>query len=220
MPKLFKKSRTAVIGLALTLGLALGSQAFGEKSESRDVKDFSYVKLSGSMDAVITAGEAKTVVIKADADELDQIKTYVEDGVLYIKQKSRRGYWGSSGDVEVVISTPKFDGVTLSGSGDVTARGVDSKEFKAKISGSGDIDLAGRCGMAKLAISGSGDVDADRLKCQDVDIAISGSGDADVHATGLVSVRISGSGDVEVHGGGRVTESRISGSGNLTVRSE
>ncbi|MGF1605607.1 MAG: head GIN domain-containing protein [Rhodothalassiaceae bacterium] len=199
-----------LLSAAVLAGPALADQ------ETRSLEAFKEIKISGSMDADVRLGDTHRITIEADRETLARIETEVRDGVLHVKERDRRG-WGRRGSVDLAIVTQALDGVTLSGSGDVTARNIDTDAFHLRISGSGDGDLAGRCGTLKIVVSGSGDVDASGLECDDVDVSISGSGDAEVYARRDVSVRVSGSGDVDIYGGGRLTNSKVSGSGDVAI---
>lgn len=206
----------AVFGL-----MAAPGQADDDVVRTLALTGFEEVRLSGSMDLTIRVGERFEVVVEGDRDRVDALETKVKDGVLYLSERRRRGGggWFSGGDLDLAIAMPVLTGVAVSGSGDVQAHGIESDSFAAAISGSGDMDLSGRCGRLKIAVSGSGDVSAAGLTCRDADISIAGSGDAEVHATREVSVRVSGSGDVDIYGGGRITSSKISGSSDLTLHS-
>lgn len=182
--------------------------------QARELPAFTKVAVSGSLDSVITAGEAQAVTIIADADRQERIETEVRNGTLYIKMK---GNWRGGGSPEAVITVPTLESYALSGSGDADLRNIDADSFALRISGSGDIDAQGRCGSGAFAISGSGDIMARRLQCRDVELSISGSGDAEIYASGIMNVSVSGSGDVDAWGGGSVKRMRMSGSGDFEM---
>lgn len=199
---------------------------------------FDKVSASGSETITITTGKAASVTATGDAEKLDRLRIEVKDATLMIDHKSNMSWnWGSGEPVRIAITMPALHGVHASGSGDITAdngtgpafdgslsgsgdlniRVIDSPVVKLHTSGSGDIAAAGKCGAGKFSISGSGDVALAGLKCADVEIAITGSGDVAANATGNANIRISGSGDVTITGGARCM-SHSSGSGDVTCR--
>lgn len=142
-----------------------------------------------------------------------------------------------AGDVQQNRPVTGFDRITLAGSMDAQVRVGEAhsvtviadetvidrivtqvKDGKLAINGSGDLDVAGRCGASTIAINGSGDVDAQALKCDTVSVTVNGAGDADVYADEQVEVTIRGSADVTVHGNpDRVIPRSIAGSGSFTM---
>ena len=209
--------KAASLALTAALGLAtLTGAALADDTEERQVDPFRGVTLKGAGDLTIEVGGEQRVSVTAD--DLSQVKTRVTgNGILEIVNRGSGGLFGGGNDLSATLSVPSLVSLTLSGSGDATATGIDAETFDLRISGSGEADLAGRCGTGSVTISGSGDVNARSLECRDIRMDISGSGDADVYATGTVRVEIAGSGDVDVYGGGRVTRLETSGSGDVTV---
>jgi hypothetical protein len=222
---------SSLAGLAAALLIASPVAA----AERRfDVSGFQKVAASGSDDVVITSGDRFSVVADGPENWLDRLEIKVEGDTLKIGQKKR---WFSMtvGDTKIRITMPVLTGLSLAGSGSITADKASGPAFVGSISGSGDIRIAaldadsvrlgmsgsgdimaaGRCSTAKIGISGSGDVDISGLKCADVDIGISGSGDVNAFASRKAKIGISGSGDVQIKGGGKC-EIRTSGSGEVT----
>ncbi|MEY2884753.1 MAG: hypothetical protein RL490_2477 [Pseudomonadota bacterium] len=222
--------RSATLALLATLSACAASAA----ERSFPVTGFDKVSAAGSEDVVITTGKAASVVASGPTDVLDKLEVSVEGTTLKIRRKGNS--WGWSNDKTVIrITMPALHGLSLAGSGDVTAdKGsgpafaaglagsgdlkiaqIDSPSVTISTSGSGDIMAAGRCDSAKVSIAGSGDIMLAGLQCKAVDIGIAGSGDVSAYATQTANVRISGSGDVKVSGGARCT-SRTSGSGTVS----
>ncbi|MBK5909913.1 hypothetical protein CCR85_00195 [Rhodothalassium salexigens] len=207
--------RTAAAALALAV-LAAGT-ALADQTETRPLPPFHGVHMEGHGDLDIRVGGDQRVTLTAD--DLGKVETEVEDGILKIRQPTRRGWFSGDNDLDIEISVASLDEIKLSGSGDVEAEGIDADSFTLAVSGSGDAELSGRCTSAKLSMSGSGDIDARDLRAEDVVLSISGSGDASVHASGTLQVTVSGSGDVDVYGGPMVRQ-RVSGSGDITMHDD
>lgn len=178
-----------------------------------DVKDFTRVALTGSHNVEISPG-AFSVTAEGDAKDLDRLKITVDDGQLVVSQKS--GVYTSGGHVLVHVRLPALSSMTLTGSGDMTAVGVNAKAFEARLTGSGDLTVSGECTSIKANLLGSGDLMARDLKCETGVASVLGSGDLDLYVSKDIEASVMGSGDIKIHGNpaGRQTKER--GSGDIT----
>jgi hypothetical protein len=120
-----------------------------------------------------------------------------------------------SGSIKVEGTIAGNFKATLSGSGDISA-GVKSDELHAVISGSGSIKLWGTAGTANFVISGSGEIDGKKLKTNSSMAMITGSGNVYVAADRTVSAHITGSGSLIYSGNANVTDSHYTGSGRVS----
>ncbi len=122
-----------------------------------------------------------------------------------------------AGDIQVEsFNTPAMK-LALSGSGNARLQKLTAGEFGISISGSGDVSADGSAGKLKVSIAGSGDVRLGDLKAEDVSVSIAGSGDAAVHANKTLDISIAGSGDV-TYSGSPAVKSTVAGSGSVTRR--
>jgi hypothetical protein len=94
---------------------------------------------------------------------------------------------------------------------------LDADEIQSRVSGSGEIDIAGKARKLDASISGSGTVYAYNLKTPDVSVKITGSGDARVYPTVSLYAGITGSGSVYYKGEPKV-DSDVTGSGRVKKR--
>src|SRR5205809_2833546 len=90
-------------------------------SEHRTVADFTRVDLAGTSKVIVRVGAPKSVVVRGDDNLLPLITTKVSDGTLVVAES---GSFNSQRGVEVDVAIPSLSGVTLSGTGDLTATGV------------------------------------------------------------------------------------------------
>lgn len=221
--------------IALVAALLLGSAAHADQ-RSFPVGSFDRLASSGSADISVTTGKTPGVSVEASKDTLDRMDIRVDGSTLRIGMK--KGSWGvswNSGKIKVAVTVPMLRSVDLSGSGSVVVNQIKVPEFTAgisgsgearfpsvdagtvrlSISGSGDVDAAGRCGAAHVDIAGSGDVDIGKLQCTSLSASIAGSGDIDAYATTSANISIAGSGDARVAGGAKCKISKA-GSGTVT----
>lgn len=112
--------------------------------------------------------------------------------------------------------TAKTLKVTLSGSGNIEAEGIATGELTTRISGSGDLTLAGTADKSSYTVAGSGDIDAKSVKSKAVEAHISGSGNINCHADESMDAHTSGSGDITYSGNATVIKSKSSGSGDIS----
>lgn len=208
------RSFLPVLAAALVPGLALAAPV----EQSRDVPTFDRIELHGSIDAEIDvdAGE-QSVVIRADADLQDRIRTEVRGRTLVIDMK---GSFRNVGAMKALIRVAALEALDIDGSSDARIRGIDSPRFDIEIDGSGDVEAAGRAATCHFEIDGSGDISARDLGCGDAEVDISGSGDAEIHVTGSLSIDIAGSGDVDAWGSPSTRRVTTSGSGDFRVHDD
>ncbi|RLD61873.1 MAG: hypothetical protein DRJ01_07120 [Bacteroidetes bacterium] len=201
--------------------------------QERTVDQFSKIDLSIAAHVFLKQGAEQSVVIEADENIIEEIKTVVNNNTLLIKIDKWMLHYKN---VNVYITTPNVDGLDVSGSGkiealtpiktsnlklDVSGSGkiyiseLNADNVSADISGSGRINLEGKTKLTKLSfdISGSGKIFCNE-QTQNVIGNISGSGTGNVNATQKLNVEISGSGKV-YYKGNPLINCDISGSGKL-----
>jgi hypothetical protein len=190
--------------------------ASGDKTtETRELRQFTGVKSSGANDVHVTYGPEFKVTIKGSDNLVPYFKTEVVGNTLHL------GYERVSvrrDDIEVFVTLPEIQYVSVSGSGSVDIYGnfPDVEFFDVAISGSGEVDVEDpfTADETVIKISGSGEADLEELNTRHADINISGSGDAKLRIQETLKARISGSGKIYYKGNPQV-DSKISGSGKV-----
>jgi len=221
-----KSILTAILVLSASLALS---------QKSYDVKDFNQISLASSIKAYVSIGDNYEVTAKGDEDDLEDLEIYVKNNDLIIKRKSSWGWnWGGS-KIEVNITLPEIEELSVSGSGSlkvmdkfnagdlrlsVSGSGnmeldTDSKIVDASISGSGKIKAKGSAEEIDVKISGSGGFRGEELKATHCEAKISGSGSCEVYAVESINAKISGSGSVRYAGDPKKVNSHSSGSGKV-----
>lgn len=215
------------------------SLAWAQGKETRDVGNFDFIAMNISGKVYVTQGNKNEVIVEADRDDMENIRTEVRSGRLSISTRDN-GRWfrwgdGLDGKVNVYITVKDLRGVSVSGSGDVISQNtikaddfeasisgsgdieieLDSRNVQSRITGSGNIELKGSAQRARLGISGSGKYFAEELKVDDYEVTISGSGRASINTNGELDVRISGSGSVYYSGEPTGVNTNVSGSGRV-----
>jgi len=117
--------------------------------------------------------------------------------------------------VKITVIAPDITKFDVRGSGDLEIRRYDHPALAVTVSGSGDIQAAGRTETVAVDNSGSGWVNLTDLKAKDAVFDTSGSGGGALFATNKAKIDISGSGDVELRTEPKLVSSEISGSGEI-----
>jgi hypothetical protein len=230
-----------IVFVGILAGVAACNAGFGGivngsgqvRSESRTVRDFKSVDLTGVGTLVITQGSTEVLTIEAEDNLLPVLTSDVRGGRLTLGTKNHTVIRPTK-PIRYTLTVKNLEAIDISGSGDVQATTLKSDRFKveisgsgnaaidqltattltADISGSGNITLAGTVSRQEIGISGSGKFQADNLASNTARVNTSGNGKATLRVSDTLDVRISGSGSVGYIGSPRVSTD-ISGSGRV-----
>jgi Putative auto-transporter adhesin, head GIN domain len=226
-----------LLSVAASLAGATASAA-DVVSETRTISSFRTVRLVGSADLVLTQADTPSLTVEGEKDAMPYLKSEMRgDELLLSYEPKGRGWWGpdrkgprfllsakglerisaaGSGDVRSDSFTVPGDfEIAMAGSSDVHFGALAARKLLVRISGAGDITLAGGVLEQNVRIAGSGDYHGAALQSATATISIAGSGDAVLWARDSLSVKIAGSGDVKYYGRPAISKS-IAGSGSVT----
>ena len=165
-------------------------------TEDRVISGFSGVEVNGSFDVYVDTSMETSLLIEADENLLDLIKTQVRGNNLVIDTYRDRCLRSSHG-IKIFVKTPNIDELILRGSGTIDCNDFESTELKVQIEGSGDINLNyAKIDEGNFEISGSGSI----------------TGTVDTYSA---NIEVSGSGEIHLDGTAHVAEMVITGSGNI-----
>jgi hypothetical protein len=179
--------------------------------------------------------------VKGKESTLGKLITEVSNRKLVIRYPNESFFskW-NPGTVDVYVTIPQIDGLSISGSGSILSDGMiesrildvmvsgsgdvklgdlKAEKVSATLSGSGNIHLLGKqsADEFKAVISGSGNIKASDFPANNVDVKIVGSGNCRVNSVKKLFVRLAGSGNVSYRGNPTI-DSSVAGSG--TVKEE
>lgn len=197
-----------------------------------EVAAFHGIVVEGAIDVVLTPGQQQQVVVEAQANLIDLVRTKVADGVWTIS--TTEGY-STDKPFIVHITAPVVDDVAIRGSGDVHGEGTfqadgvklsiegsgdiqlayNARNVTAAVRGSGDMQLSGKCDVLAVAVQGSGDVLAKELKANSATASSAGSGDIAVFALKSLVATTAGSGDIVYCGDPSQVQKQSAGSGEI-----
>lgn len=193
---------------------------------------FSKIELNGASKVILKQGKIQVVKVTAAQNIIDLLNRNIRSDEWDIKFNS---CIISPEDVEIEITIPTIEELSIEGSGSIKSEGlissnllelsiegsgeldltIDVKELESEISGSGDLKLEGATKIHNIVINGSGDLEAYKLNCDEADIEINGSGDVKLNVSYSLDVEVNGSGDVYYQGNVKKINSNINGSGKL-----
>lgn len=170
-------------------------------------------------DVVYLQGDTPSVVVTGPKSMADRVN--LTDGRLTWDRgdDDRTDHvvfgWSNNDRLRITVTAPSVKAFDLESSADLSIRAYDQPTFELNVSGSGDVDAAGRTGAATVNVSGSGDSDLSALDTTDANVDTSGSGDVRVGPTGSAKIDISGSGDVDLTRRPANLTQSVSGSGDI-----
>ena len=227
---------TLIIAVLL-LGACSAKVVRGSRSyvtETREVRGFDRVTLAGSGDVTLIQGERESLTVETDDNIMPYITTQVRGNTLTLGAKS--GVSLSPTRLRFALTVVDLEGITITGSGNVTTERLDADRIEIKItgsgnvridgleadratvevSGSGNVDLAGTVNALEITVSGSGNYRGEDLRSETASVKVTGSGNATVWATESLDVHLTGSGSARYYGTPQVN---LTGSGSGNVKS-
>lgn len=232
------KTNLIIFALVITAFFTGMSQASAQR-EIREVPVFTEISLRVSARLHIRQGDVQTVEIEAGRTTLGELITEVKDRALIIRFPTRQllNKNFDPGKINIYVTVPEINALSLSGSGDIVADGalstrimdlnvsgsgsiilshLNADKVKAVVSGSGDIVIKDGKTADEFngTVSGSGNIRAADYEAKEVSIRIVGSGNCYIHSDGNINARIAGSGSVYYSGNPDI-DSSVAGSGRV-----
>lgn len=229
---MFKKLTVIIVSLFIIMGLAVagctasvrGSGSVVE--EGREVAQFDRIALDGMGEIILTQGDDTSLVIEAEDNLMEYIKTTVRGDELTISLQSRRPIIPTE-PIKFYVTSPSIEGVSIDGLGTIHADTIESDSIEFSMNGSGavkidelnadnltvDIDglgtieLAGVVDHQEIDIDGSGSYDGKDIESKTASIDIDGLGSATITVHDELDVDIDGRGQVSYYGNPDVDKS-------------
>ncbi|MGZ3958321.1 MAG: head GIN domain-containing protein, partial [Flavisolibacter sp.] len=169
--------------LFLAISSALSAQKVinDANAEVRTVSSFHSLHVSNSFEVIITQGTEESVAVSANnKEDVPEIKTNVENGILNIWFEQKNKWWPKNRKLKAYISLKNVDEIKGSGASDFKLEGVlNASRLKLEFSGASDLE-------GKLVVN-------DQL-----DIHLSGASDLNISGSAReVSIDASGASDVK-----------------------
>lgn len=233
--------------LSAFLFLLLATAAFAQKvvndanAEARSVGSFHAVSISSAFKVIITQGSEEGLAVSAsDRDEVQYIKTAVENGVLKIWFDDKKRSWAKNRKLRAYISAKTLDAIrasgasdidiegtftassmsiNLSGASDLSGRLVVSGTLDVNLSGASDVTLSGSANAAEFDLSGASDVKGYEFATGTCKVEASGACGVHITVDKELSARLSGASSVSYKGTATIREIRTSGASSISRKS-
>ncbi|MFZ0282752.1 MAG: head GIN domain-containing protein [Bacteroidales bacterium] len=224
-----------IIGITACADAQMRRTVYGNKDvvkKERTAGNFTGIKVSTGIDVYLKQTDNESIVVEADENLHEYIKTEIRDGVLnvytdanirtaerkrvYVTMENIRSIKTTSAG-DVIGETPvKSDQLELSASsaGNINLE-VYAKVIEADISSSGDITLNGTADRLNVNLSSAGDLNAYDLEAREADVSASSAGDADVSVTERLTARASSAGDINYKGNPKYINANSSSAGGV-----
>lgn len=206
-----------------------------QKSEVREVSDFSKIKISGALNVLYTSSDTSSVKINARESELERIKTRVENSTLIISMKG-----DVDGPVTVYVKNKNLNGLDASGATDFkTLNQVKSDSFNLKASGASSVKLIieansincfevgashivleGTTNLLAANVSGAASLKAYNLIAKTAVIDASGASSVKVNVTEKLNSSASGASDIKIKGDPKEFSAEASSAANISKSKE
>ncbi|HTQ26856.1 MAG TPA: head GIN domain-containing protein [Puia sp.] len=206
-------------------------------AQTRDVKGFHAIKVSGGIDLYLSQGAEAVAVSASSTDYRDRIKTVVENGVLEIYLDHNWSHWGwGNAKLKAYVSFSTLQALEASGGSDIYTNGtvkvsnldvhlsggsdfkgtVDIGELSIKQSGGSDVNISGTVKSLDVHASGGSDLNGYDLVTENCRITASGGSDAHITVTRELSADASGGSDIYYKGSAVIRQLNSSGSSSVT----
>jgi hypothetical protein len=198
------------------------------EAQTRDVirvDEFTRISFRVPGKLYLRQGATQKVEIEGDKDFIKELDIHVDGDRLVIGKEGSWKDWGWNFDdddrVNVYVTMKALEGLSVSGSGDAIAETKFTTEnLDLNVSGSGSLKLdADASGDVEADVSGSGHIELSG-KCKNLQSTVSGSGRVVMNETiaSRAQFGVSGSGKIEASGSAQEVKTNISGSGKLLAR--
>lgn len=212
-----KKIASSLLVLLITVAVASA-----QNREEKKFPSFSRVLFRTAGKVYLRQGSPQKVEFVGDREDIEELDPRVEGDRLIIGRDGWSSWnWGFSNNerkVDVYITMPEIEGLSVAGSGDLTAENkIVARGLDLNVSGSGSLMLeADASGDVGADVSGSGRIEF-KGKCRDFESRVSGSGRVklDVTIGQMASLSVSGSGKIQATGSAQEVKAGISGSGEI-----
>ncbi len=209
--KITMKTKNIITALFCSVALLGNAQT----TQKREITTFDKIDASGAANIKFTTSDSLKLSITGDADELSNVETKVQDGILFIKTK---GVVRSSPKIE--ISAPTLNLISMSGASSFETKNelktdslnleasgasnvnitTNSKAIKATINGASEVTLSGVTVNYYANVSGASTLKSYKLISTNSWITASGASTAKVYAEQKIIANATGASTIKFKG--------------------
>jgi hypothetical protein len=210
-------------------------------AEVRDVPSFHAIHVSNSFDVIITQGSQESLAVSAsNKEDIADIKTYVEKGVLKFLFDKKEKWWPKNRKLKAYIAVKNLDEIYGSGASDFNIEGslttsnlklnfsgasdldgklVISNKLDIHLSGASDIEINGSAAEVTIDANGASDVKAYEFKTTNCIVDASGASSVRITVDKELSAKLSGASNVSYKGTAMIKDIKTSGASSISRKS-
>jgi hypothetical protein len=182
-------------------------------TDARAVTDFDEIDVSGGVHVQWRSGPP-SLAINTDDNLAPLIETRVDGHVLIVRKRTHENLRPTH-HINVIITSPRLNGASLSGAVDLNASGLTGPKLFVRASGASDITLDGNVDELLVDLTGASDLRAQDLKTRSAEMSTTGAASARVNVSETLRVSITGAGDVTYYGTPKTIEKHVTGAGSI-----
>lgn len=212
----------ALLSFSLLLSEGVNASQMGVSKQNRTVSEFHGISVTSGIDLYLTQDNVQKVRVEADEDDMKNLVTEVEGGILkiYMKEKSWFNLGWSHTARKVYVSFKTLDKLEASAGSDVISQSVlklseleldassgsdiklelNADKISAESSSGSDIKLTGKAGYFHANASSGSDIDAIDFQTKRCDANVSSGSDIRVNVTDQLDANASSGGDIAYTG--------------------
>jgi len=210
-------------------------------AEVRNVSSFHAIHVSNSFNVIITQGATESVAVSAnDKEDVADIKTYVENGVLKILFDKKDKWWPKNRKLKAYIAVKNLDEIKgngasdfkidgslnasnlkldFSGASDLDGKLIVSGNLNIHLSGASDIDINGSANEVSIDANGASDVKAFDFTTTNCIVDASGASSVRITVDKELSAKLSGASSVQYKGTALIKGIKTSGASSISRKS-
>jgi len=210
-------------------------------AEVRKVSSFHAIHISNAIDAVITQGAEEGLAVSANnKEDVADIKTAVDGGVLKIWFEQKNKWWPKNRKLKAYISVKNLDELKASGASDIKIDGsltashlkIDfsgasdlegkltvSNNLDIHLSGASDLKITGSAKEVSIDANGASDVKAFDFTTTNCTVDASGASSVRITVDKELSARLSGASSVQYKGSAMIKDIKTSGASSISRKS-
>ena len=236
------KKLLLAVALAFTSVLATAQKVVNDpNAEVRSISSFHAIHVSNAFDVIITQGSQESLAVSAsDKEDLPNIKTYVENGVLKILYDKKDKWWPKKRKLKAYIAVKNLDEIKGSGASNFKIEGtlnaanlklgysrdshqegklVVSSRLEVHLSGASDIEISGSANEVSIDANGASDVKAFNFTTANCTVDASGASSVRITVDKELSAKLSGASSVQYKGTAMIKDIKTSGASSISRKS-
>jgi Putative auto-transporter adhesin, head GIN domain len=205
----------AVTGVGCKHHLHSGVKGSGFRVvQPRQVQPFKSISSEGAFNVQVVCQKDLSLEIEGDDNVLDLIATDVSNNVLHLKNAKS---YSVSEPIEIRISVPDLEGLSVSGAGKFEIKGMKNEKFEIDSDGAPQINVSGSTNVVDIDSNGAAKIDTHNLRAEKGIVDSKGVSDIEVDVRDQLDVTISGPSKVTYQGDPSINKT-IHGPGKLERR--